>query len=154
MDLQQMQLLAAHVAEGNYGAVAQAFNQSPQLAGFGIRAEIVDPLRPRVILDPVTDAHRGGVGSTAVNGAVIAAMFDLAIGLLGVRFWLEGLAATATLNIQYLRPALADSVVVEAECGEVTARRIFGTAKLIGPDGTVFAQAQGSLAKGLIRPGA
>lgn len=147
-----MLLLAQHVAKGKFSAVAEAFNESPQVKHHGIRVNLDDPTKPRVILDPVTDSHRGGIGSSAVNGAVIAAMFDLAIGLLGARFWTEGLAATATLNIQYLRPALADSVTVLAECGEVTSKRIFGSAKLVGPDGTVFAQAQGSLAKGLIPP--
>lgn len=144
-----MMRLATCVAEGDFDAVARAFNESPQVGRHGIRVALDDPSRPRVVLDPVTDSHRGGVGSVAVNGAVIAAMFDLAIGLLGVPYWTEGMAATATLNIQYLRPAVADAVVAHAFRGEVTQRRIFGHAELRGPDGTVFAQAQGSLAKGL-----
>ena len=147
-----MLLLAQHAASGNFPAIAQAFNESPQVNHHGIRVNLDDPRQPKVILDPVTDSHRGGIGSSAVNGAVIAAMFDLAIGLLGARFWTEGLAATATLNIQYIRPALADSVTVIATCGEVTSKRIFGSAKLVAPDGTVFAQAQGTLAKGLTPP--
>jgi len=142
--------LAQFVAEEDFAAVAKAFNASPQLAQHGIRADLTTPSEPRVILDPVTDAHRGGIGSAAVNGAVIAGMFDLAIGLLGVPYWLDGLSATATLNIQYLRPALADSVTAIATRGELTKSRIFGSASLVGPDGTVFAQAQGSLARGLV----
>ena len=144
-----MARLAEHVGRGDLAAVAAAFNASPQVGSFGIRCALDDPARPRVYLDAVAAIHRGGIGSTAVNGAVMAAMFDLAIGLLGVPYWGEGMAPTATLNIQYLRPAVADAVVVEAARGEVTASRIFGAATLrAAPDGPVFAQCQGSLGRG------
>lgn len=151
MDLQQMARLAEAAGRGDYAAVAAAFSASPQVGSFGIRCEIDDPLRPRVYLDEAGHTHRGGVGSTAINGAVMAAMFDLAIGLLGVPFWTEGMAPTATLNIQYLRPAVADGVVVEAERGEVTKSRIFGRAALrpIGGE-AIFAQCQGSLGRGRV----
>lgn len=146
-----MARLAEHVARGDYAAVAAAFSASPQVGSFGIRCEIDDPARPRVYLDSAGPTHRGGVGSTAVNGAVMAAMFDLAIGLLGVPFWMEGMAPTATLNIQYLRPAIADGILVEAERGQVTKSRIFGQAILRDLSAeTVFAQCQGSLGRGRV----
>lgn len=144
-----MASLSALVTRGEYAAVAAAFNASPQVGAFGIRCVIDDPARPRVYLDAATAIHRGGIGSTAVNGAVMAAMFDLAIGLLGVPFWGEGMAPTATLNIQYLRPAVADGLCAEASRGEVTASRIFGSASLRDlAGGTIFAQCQGSLGRG------
>ena len=149
-----MARLAEHVARGEYDAVAAAFNASPQVGSFGIRCSLDDPARPRVFLDRAEATHRGGVGSTAVNGAVMAAMFDLTIGLLGVPYWTEGMAPTATLNIQYLRPAVAEGVFVEAARGEVTKSRIFGSATLRGLDGgPVFAQCQGSLGRGRMLKG-
>ena len=62
----------------------------------------VDRVRP--VIDPVMPYHRGGMGTEAVNGPVLAGLFDLAIGTVG---WLsrpDTRSATVTLAMTFLRP--------------------------------------------------
>lgn len=77
--------------------------------------------RARVQLD-VQPHHRGGGGTEAVNGGIGAYMFDGVLGTAVRSTWDEGVVGqvTMTLNIQYLRPLLADETVTAY--GEVTHR--------------------------------
>ena len=58
---------------------ADGFNKSLTLRYFGAVVDFPSPTRIRVTL-PIRPEHRGGKGSSAVNGGVIAAMVDLTIG--------------------------------------------------------------------------
>jgi hypothetical protein len=40
--------------------------------------------RVRAVIDPVLPVHRGGIGTEAVNGVVLAGLFDLVIGTGGL----------------------------------------------------------------------
>lgn len=66
--------------------------------------------------------HRGGGGTAAVNGGIGAYLFDGLLGTAVRSTWDDGVVGqvTMTLNIQYLRPLLADSHV--DAYGEVTRR--------------------------------
>lgn len=59
---------------------AAAFNESETLKHFGVKVGFPDPETCEVVLDPVQQSQRGGLGSDAVNGGVLAAIFDLVIG--------------------------------------------------------------------------
>jgi uncharacterized protein (TIGR00369 family) len=102
-----------------------------------------------VFIDKVAEMHRGGVGTEAVNGAVIAMLVDLAIGLLGVNHYAEGMTATSNLNINYVKPLMANKVIVRTEQTEVIGKRIFGIARVMNEKEEVCAYATGSLAKGI-----
>ncbi len=103
-----------------------------------------------VFIDEVTEIHQGGIGTEAVNGAVIALLVDLAIGLLGIQHYAEGMTATSNLNINYAKPLIATKVIVKAEQTEVIGKRIFGIARVMNEKEEVCAYATGSLAKGIV----
>jgi hypothetical protein len=73
----------------------------------------------------------------------------LTIGLLGVNHYAEGMTATSNLNINYVKPLVADKVIVRTEQTEVIGKRIFGIARVMNEKEEVCAYATGSLAKGI-----
>ena len=149
MSLSQLHQLRQVAIDGNYIEIENFFNASVQLKQMHLRIDLSNPAQPMVWIDQVQEMHKGGVGTEAVNGAVIAMLVDLAIGLLGVRHYAEGMTATSNLNINYVKPLLAKKVMVRAEETEVIGKRIFGIARVMNEKGEVCAYATGSLAKGI-----
>jgi uncharacterized protein (TIGR00369 family) len=125
------------------------FNTSVQLRHSGIRVDLTDISKPLVMIDEVQEYHKGGVGTEAVNGAVIAMLADLAIGLLGLTHYEEGMTGTSNLSINYLKPLLAKEIIVYAEQTEVVNKRIFGIVRVMNEKEEVCAYATGALAKGI-----
>lgn len=125
------------------------FNSSIQLRHSGMRVDLTDIGKPLVIIDSVEEYHKGGVGTEAVNGAVIAMLIDLAIGLLGLPHYGEGMTGTSNLSINYVKPLLAKKVIVSAEQTEVVNKRIFGIVRVMNEKEEVCAYATGALAKGI-----
>ena len=58
---------------------AAGFNRSLTLRHFGATLSFPSQTLVRVTV-PIKAEHRGGMGSDAVNGGIIAAIFDLVIG--------------------------------------------------------------------------
>jgi acyl-coenzyme A thioesterase PaaI-like protein len=150
MSLARLHTLRQIAMDGNFKEIENFFNASAQLRQMHIRIDLSTPTEPMVFIDEVAEMHRGGVGTEAVNGAVIAMLVDLAIGLLGVNHYSEGMTATSNLNINYVRPLLAKKVIVRTEQTEVIGKRIFGIARVMNEKEDVCAYATGSLAKGII----
>lgn len=136
--------------DGNFKEIENFFNASAQLKQMHIRVDLSTPTAPMVFIDEVTEIHQGGIGTEAVNGAVIALLVDLAIGLLGIQHYAEGMTATSNLNINYVKPLIATKVIVKAEQTEVIGKRIFGIARVMNEKEEVCAYATGSLAKGIV----
>jgi len=149
MSLSQLHKLRQVALDGNFKEIEGFFNSSAQLQQMHIRIDLSMPTQPMVFIDEVAEMHRGGVGTEAVNGAVIAMLVDLAIGLLGVNHYAEGMTATSNLNINYVKPLVADKVIVRTEQTEVSGPRIFGIARVMNEKEEVCAYATGSLAKGI-----
>ncbi len=83
---------------------ADQWNQLPGMRHLGARADFSDSEAVRVTIDPLQPFHRGGLGTEAVNGAVIAGLCDAVIGMVG-HFQAPGRrVGTAQLNVQFLRP--------------------------------------------------
>ena len=143
MSLSQLHQLRQVAIDGNYIEIENFFNASVQLKQMHLRIDLSNPAKPMVWIDQVQEMHKGGVGTEAVNGAVIAMLVDLAIGLLGVRHYAEGMTATSNLNINYVKPLLASKVMVRAEETEVIGKRIFGIARVMNEKGEVCAYATG-----------
>lgn len=136
--------------DGNFKEIENFFNASAQLKQMHIRVDLSNPATPTVFINEVTEIHQGGIGTEAVNGAVIALLVDLAIGLLGIQHYAEGMTATSNLNINYVKPLIATKVIVKAEQTEVISKRIFGIARVMNEKEEVCAYATGSLAKGIV----
>src|SRR5512143_2046868 len=94
--------------------LGEMWNASPPMKHFGARLEFERVDRVRAVIDPVTRVHRGGIGTEAVNGVVLAGLFDLVIGTVG---WLtrpDTRSATVNLAMSFFRPTRGDRIVAEA----------------------------------------
>lgn len=150
MNLNQLHTFRQVAADGNWKAIEDLFNESVQLKQMHIRVDLSTSKLPMVFIDEVMDIHKGGIGTDAVNGAVIALLSDLAIGLLGIYHYADGLTATSSLTIHYVKPLLTQKVIVKAEETQVIGKRIFGVATIMNEKDEVCSYANGSLAKGIV----
>lgn len=149
MNLTNLHRIRQTAIDKNWKEMESFFNSSIQLQHSGIRVDLTDIAKPLVIIDHVQEYHKGGIGTDAVNGAVIAMLADLAIGLLGLTHYADGMTGTSNLSITYAKPLLAEKVIVSAEETEVIGKRIFGTVRVMNEKGEVCAYATGALAKGI-----
>lgn len=126
----------------------ERFNAWPAMLHSAVRIDLSHQLAVRVILDEMKPFHLGGAGDasrgggTAVNGGVVAGIFDCALGVAGVIQFPGRRAATVDLSIKLLRP-----VNSPASAFGWTVRRAssmaFVEAILIDSRGTRCAQASG-----------
>lgn len=149
MDLTQLHKFRDLAVSAKWRDIENIFNRSVQLQFIGARIDMSDPSVPKAFIDEIKDFHEGGIGSDAVNGGVIATMADLALGLLGLSHFKEGMTATAQLTVHYLKPFRTKSIAAEAHTQRVVGNRIFGTVELSNDKGEVCAIAYGALAKGI-----
>lgn len=86
----------------------------------------------------VTEHHRGGGGTQAVNGGIAAYLFDAALGTAVQSTWDKDVTGqvTMTLNIQYLRPLLAiTGVTARAEVTHRGRSTVYAWGEICGDDG-------------------
>lgn len=89
---------------------ANQFNAMPAMGATGATLDLEDPAVVRVHLSEVRPHHQGGMGSAAVNGAVIAGLFDAALGVAGVIQFPGRRAGTVELSVKFMRPTRGGSV--------------------------------------------
>jgi uncharacterized protein (TIGR00369 family) len=126
--------------------LAQGWNESPPMQRLGARLDFDRVDRVRAVLDPVAPYHRGGMGTDAVNGVVLAGLFDLAIGTVG---WLtrpDARSATVSLAMTFLRPTRGDRVLVEARLLRAGTNLTFAAAEIFDGSGQVTARCDGTVA--------
>jgi uncharacterized protein (TIGR00369 family) len=127
-------------------ALAKAWNDSPPMRQLGARLEFERVDRVRAVIDPVMPYHRGGMGTGAVNGPVLAGLFDLVIGTVG---WLsrpDSRSATVSLAMTFLRPTRGDRIVVEARLLRAGTNLTFAAAEILDEQGEVTARCDGTVA--------
>lgn len=132
-------------------ALADSWNSGPPMRHLGARLEFDRIDRVRAVLDPVQPYHRGGIGTDAVNGVVLAGLFDLAIGTVG---WLtrpDTRSATVSLGMTFLRPTRGNRVVVEARLLRAGTNLTFASAEIFDEAGQVTARCDGTVAVALGR---
>ena len=135
-------------------ALADLWNASASMRHFGARLEFTRVDRVRAVIDPVRDIHRGGMGTDAVNGVVLAGLFDLVIGTVG---WLtrpETRSATVHLAMSFFRPTRGDRVVAEARLIRAGMNLIFAAAEIVDGEDRVSARCDGTCAVALGKPDA
>jgi uncharacterized protein (TIGR00369 family) len=127
-------------------ALAKAWNDSPPMRQLGARLEFERVDRVRAVIDPVMPYHRGGMGTDAVNGPVLAGLFDLVIGTVG---WLsrpDSRSATVSLAMTFLRPTRGDRVTVEGRLLRAGMNLTFAAAEITDERGEVTARCDGTVA--------
>lgn len=111
-------------------AWAEGFNKLPAMRHFGSTLDLGDDVVVRTVLPQVDEHHRGGLGTAAVNGAVIAGLFDCALGVAGVMQLPGKRTGTVELSIKLLRPVLGDCVDLYAVAIKRSKQIVFAEAQL------------------------
>lgn len=149
MSLTSLHQVLQWISEGKIKELENFFNDSAQLKVTGVSIDVSNLKQPLVLINKVEEIHRGGIGGTAVNGGIISMLVDLAVGLLGLPYYYEGLTATQHLSIHFVKPLHATSVRVEATEEQVINNRVFGYVKVMNEKGETCAYASGVLVKGI-----
>lgn len=109
----------------------------------GVALDIVSRDELRAVVDPIQPHHRGGMGTRAVNGPTIAAVFDLVTGLMGSIQAPGKRVGVAQLNIQFLRPVMGNRFEVVGRPDRVGRSLVFVASELLDEEGSVCAKASG-----------
>jgi len=127
---------------------AAAWNRSEVLRYLGIELSFPDAALCLVRLPVVRAEQRGGKGSDAINGGVLAALFDFAIG--GTAMLAPPLRrnATAQLNLNYQRAVRGSSARCVARIDRTTKHLLFSSAELFDEHDQVCAKATGLVSLG------
>jgi len=126
--------------------MAAVWNEGPPMKHFGARLEFERLDRVRAVIDPVQAFHRGGMGTEAVNGVVLAGLFDLVIGTVG---WLtrpEARTATVNLSMTFFRGTRGDRIVAEGRLVRAGLNLVFAAAEILDGSGEVSARCEGTCA--------
>lgn len=124
-------------------AYAHAFNQSIVLSDFGAKLSFPTPELVVVEIPEVKPNQRGGLGTEAVNGGVLAALFDVSIGCTPALIDPTKRSATVSLSMSFERPTTGNRVRCEAQISNVGGKMVFATARILDEQGNVTARAQG-----------
>jgi acyl-coenzyme A thioesterase PaaI-like protein len=127
----------------------EARNQHEVFRFAGFRATVMEAGRGVVVIDPILPHHRGGGGSDAVNGAILAYLFDCGMGVALDSLYLGApmdrhRATTMDLAVSYVRPCYGDVCVCESFVVGGGRRVIYTRGEVRDAEGTVCAQALGS----------
>lgn len=123
--------------------LAKRWNAHLGVQRMGVRLEIVSREELRGVVDPIEPHHRGGMGTPAVNGPIIAAVFDLVTGLTGYLQAPGQRVGVAQLNIQFLRPVLGSRFEVIGRPQKTGKSLVFVASELVDETGVVCATADG-----------
>lgn len=121
---------------------ADAFNDSLTLKHFGVRIAFEND-KCIVRLDPIKPEQRGGLGTSAVNGGILAALFDLAIGCTPALIDPTRRSATISLQMHFEKPVTGNSLHVEAKIDNAGSSTVFSSATVFDERGNPCAHAQG-----------
>ncbi len=122
---------------------AELFNQSATLKHFGVIVSFPSADRVRAVLKPIRPEQLGGLGSNAVNGGVLAAMFDLAIGCTPALVDPSQRSATVQLSMSFERAVVGGSLYAEAKVDRAGKNLLFASAVIVDEQGRECAHAQG-----------
>jgi len=121
---------------------ARGFSESATLRFFGVTLDYPDGRTLRATM-PVRPEHLGGLGSDAVNGGILAAIFDLAIGCCGALVDPTRRTATIQLSMNFERALRGPLLVARGQLDRVGGRTAFASATIEDAEGEVCARAQG-----------
>lgn len=134
------------LSDSELEAFQAEWSKHPGMRHMGATLDLSTPGVVRAVVDPIQPEHRGGLGTDAVNGAVIAGIFDLVIGLSGYLQTAGRRAGVAQLSIQFLRPVTGDRFEVIGRPVRAGQTLVFATAELLDGRGTVCARCDGIVA--------
>lgn len=108
----------------------ERLNAAPFTRQFGFRIDMSDSQLLSVHVDEIRPYHRGGLGTPAVNGAILSAMFDIGLGLAGGAQYPERPTGTIDLSIKLMKPTLGPQLRLYAWAVERRANVVFAEAEV------------------------
>lgn len=121
---------------------AEEFNQSKALQFFGVKISFPEGKCVRADLKVRPD-HLGGLGTTAVNGGVLAALFDLVIGCTPALLDPTRRSATMQLSMSFMRPVSGEAIHAEAVIDSPGGSTLFAHATIFDATGQACAKCDG-----------
>ena len=125
---------------------AERLNRSAPLAHAGVRVRFPSPQLVVAEIPEVRAEHRGGLGTSAVNGGVLAAVFDLVLGCTALLVDPRRPSATVQLSMSFERPVLGNTLRAEAHIDTQGRRTLFASARIFDAQGQVCAHCRGLVA--------
>ncbi len=128
---------------------AATWSDSAVCRYLGIRMSF--PERTHVVIDlpQVLDGQRGGKGTDAVNGGVLAMIFDFALGATALLAPPLRRNATCQLSIDFMKGVRGNSVRAIARVDRATRTILFSSAELFDEKGQACARATGLVSLGV-----
>jgi acyl-coenzyme A thioesterase PaaI-like protein len=133
---------AIPLSEGDRAAWGEQFNRLPAVQYAGIHVDFTDPRIVRVTLGRIEDHHVGGLQLRAVNGAILAGIFDCALGVAGALQLAGKRSGTCELSLKFMRAAFDAPIDAFAACVKRTDTLAFVESELYS-DGKLCAIATG-----------
>lgn len=137
---------------GDLARAADLLNRSVPLVHAGVRVSFPSTDLVVAEIPEVRPEHRGGLGTSAVNGGVLAAVFDLAVGCTAALVDPRRRSATVQLSMSFERPVVGNAFRAEARIDTRGQRTLFASARIVDERGQVCARCQAVVA--IARPGA
>lgn len=119
------------------------WNQNPLLLNLGVQVDLSDPDCLKAFIDPIKPEQRGGLGTQAVNGAVLSALCDMLVGLTGILYSQQYRTGTVQLNIQFLRPLRGNKLSCIARPTKIGRALIFSQGEIFDESGEVCVRCEG-----------
>lgn len=121
---------------------AEQFNQSLSMRHFGARVSFPSADRAQVELE-IRPEHRGGLGSDAVNGGVLAAMFDLVVGVAPALVDPTRRTATMQLSMSFMQPVRGSRLRAVSQIDRAGGQVLFVSAAIYDEQERPCARCQG-----------
>ncbi|HEX5754332.1 MAG TPA: PaaI family thioesterase [Archangium sp.] len=122
---------------------AEQFSQSQTMRLLGLRLSFPRGDKVVVTLPEVRAEHLGGLGTHAINGGIISAMFDYAIGCTPALVDPTRRCATVQLSVSFERPLRGTAIRAEATIDSFGTSTLFASARMYDDKGQVCARCQG-----------
>lgn len=122
---------------------AEQFSASLTLRHFGARLSFPDEQTVLLTLDPVPAALLGGMGTDAVNGGALAAVFDVAIGCTPALLDPTTRSATVQLSMSFQRAVRGTRLTARARVLRAGGTLLFSEARIYDQQGVECASCQG-----------
>jgi acyl-coenzyme A thioesterase PaaI-like protein len=136
------------VAQTDLDAYALRFNEGPFMRHFGLEISFPKSEQVVVTLATVRAEHRGGMGTDAINGGMLAAMFDYALGNTALLAPPLRRNATVQLSMSFERAVRGSSARCEARLDRAASKILFSSAHILDGSGNTCARASAVISMG------
>jgi uncharacterized protein (TIGR00369 family) len=122
---------------------AEQFNRSKTLQHFGLELSFPGGTQVELLLKEIRPEQRGGLGSEAVNGGVLAAVFDVTLGCTAALIDPTRRSATIQLSMSFERAVRGASMRGIGQIETAGESVLFSSARIVDERGRACAHAQG-----------